>query len=809
MNLSLGIMDKKDFIAIFKGETEERLVNIDKGLVKLEKDPNKLEIIKELNREAHTIKGSARIFGYGHIQEISHSIEDVFAVLQKKELAFNSEVANKIFRGLDSIRNILEEIDEKGENAQDADISSVLNELKTCLTTFSQGGKDNDAPGNKAQADKKQGAFSVARPKTADKGASSQNTPPKEDKPNRQNIKTAPATIQQDNPKNKNTLPTKVINKDDKNKASSAEEYIRVPLSRVNKLLNLVGEMVINKMKSSSKIAQAKHLFVSSKELQKRISDITEMLKKGFSLEYVEMSKLVSMCNAQIQRLREESLQLYDNISTEAMHLDPVIDELQTKMKEIRMLPCSTIFEGFPRMVRDIALQENKGVNLEISGESTELDKKVLEGIKIPLIHLLRNCIDHGIEDAKERKTKEKLPQGTIKLSAYHEAGNVVIVVEDDGRGLDVEEIKQVVLKKHLLPGEELKKMKDKEVLNLVFMDGYSSSPIITDVSGRGIGLDIVRRDIEGLKGQVILDTEKGKGTKFILILPLTIAIIQVLLIKQNEMLFALPMTTIVETLKINMRDVSTIEGRMAIQVREHTVPVVKMSQILNLPPRIKDIEEGEEDDEHREKELPVVIATSLEKRVGFIVDEVVGEEEVFIKNLGGHLGKIKNVSGATILATGEVMIILDVAGLIMYSALSHPALVERRALADDNARQDNKILVVDDALSARELEKSILESQGYIVDTAVDGMDGLDKAMQANYNLIVSDVQMPRMDGFEFCRTLKKNEHYKNIPVIIVTALEKEEDKKQGIDVGASAYIVKSSFEQTNLLDTIERLIG
>jgi len=323
----------------------------------------------------------------------------------------------------------------------------------------------------------------------------------------------------------------------------------------------------------------------------------------------------------------------------------------------------------------------------------------------------------------------------------------------------------------------------------------------VTDVSGRGIGLDIVRRDITNLKGRVTLTTQKNGGSKFTLVLPLTIAIIQVLLVEVQDMIFALPMLPITESVKVKMDDVSTIEGRMAISLRGHTVPLVALNEVLELPP-------VREEKEKAGGEMMVVIAASLDSRIGFVVDRIVGEEEVFIKSLGKHLGKVKNVSGAIIMPTGEVVIVLDMADLIAHSALSLPAVTGGKGVPEPK-RKEKKILVVEDAFSTRELEKTILETHGYLVDTAVDGLDALDRVTGTHYDLILSDIEMPRMDGFELCKTLKKKEGYADIPFVMVTALQKEEDKRRGMEVGAAAYIVKSAFEQTGLLDTIERLVG
>jgi len=774
--------EKKDLIAIFKVETDDHLTKLDKGLVELEKHPENMELVRELNREVHTLKGAARVFGFYEIQDIAHKIEDIFEQVAQERAAFSSPIAERIFRGLDAIRTILEKI-VVGEKV-DVDISDVCRELEECIS-------EEPAIREQKKKDRGQKALREAGGGAQEKEKASQKPQMKAEGHGK--------TYEEKKPMDEVVprLNEAVVT----HQSAQMEEYIRVPLSRVNKLLYLVGEMVINKMKSSAKIAQAKRLSKLSKEAQKNISGVSEAIKREFSREDGEVTKLLSQCDAQIQKLREDTVELYDNVSTEAFHLDPVIDELQAKMKEIKMLPLSTIFEGFPRMVRDIASQKGKEVNLEISGDKTELDKKVLEGIKTSLIHILRNSIDHGIEEPDVRVALGKPQSGTIKISAFHEADNVVIAIEDDGKGMDIEGIKQTALKKRLVSSDDLEKMTEKEILNIVFMDGYSTSPIITDVSGRGIGLDIVRRDIRDLKSQVILDTEMNKGTRFTLVLPLTISIIQVLLVRIQGMLFALPMLPIAESLKINMEDVSTIEGRMAIQVREHIVPVVRLSEVLELPPTRDEGGKAKE-------EMPVVIATSLDRRVGFIVDEIVGEDEVFIKSLGEHLGKVKNVSGASLMGTGEVVVVLDIADVIANSAFSHPGVTGERPIPQKK-RKEKRILVVEDALSTRELEKSILETQGYFVDTAVDGLDALDRMTGTRYDLIVSDIEMPRMNGFELCKTLKEKEEYKDIPVVMVTALDKEEDKRRGIEAGAAAYIVKSAFEQTNLLDTVERLIG
>lgn len=740
-------MDKKDFIDIFQAESDDHLDKMEKLLVLFEKEPANIEIVKELNREAHTLKGMARVMGYNEIQEIAHRVEEIFDNVTKKKMTFDSFLAEKIFRAIDVIRVVLKTV-VKDENPN-VDITEICRDLEQGLNL-----KDSMAPGLTDKSSVLSGTEVVQ-----------------------------PAGAKQE---------------------AAASEYVRISVNKVNKLLNLGGELVGNKMKASEKISRVKRLSKLGRDLLKKMNTLDDKIKKAFLMEDVEIADLFSSCFSDIQRIKEESSDVFDIMTRETFDLDPVVDDLQNRLKELRMLPCATIFQGFPRMIRDIAVEEHKEVSLEIVGEETELDRKVLEGIKTPLMHILRNCVDHGIEAPDERVSLGKTREGMIRMSAFHEGGDVIIKIEDDGRGIDVEEIKRTALKKQLISVKEFEKMTEKEALNIIFMNGYSTSPIITDVSGRGIGLDVARRDIENLKGMVVLETEKGKGTVFTLVLPLTIAVIQVLLVKSQGMRFAFPMVAVEEILNVQTKDISTLDGKMAVQARGRTVPLVELEEVLGLPP----LPPEENDAPRNNAEIFVVMVTSLDKWVGFVVDEIAGEEEIFIKNLGAYLGKIPNVSGAAILGNAEAVVILDTADLVKNSRQSHPAVSGRKVrVGQENVQKS--VLVADDTLTTRELEKSILETRGYRVDIAVDGLDALDKIAKSRYDLLVTDVEMPRMNGFELCRSLKQSEAYKHIPVVIVTAMEKEEDKKRGIEAGAQAYILKSVFDQGNLLDAIERLIG
>jgi two-component system chemotaxis sensor kinase CheA len=468
-------------------------------------------------------------------------------------------------------------------------------------------------------------------------------------------------------------------------------------------------------------------------------------------------------------------------------------------------------------------------VELIIKGEETELDKKVLESIKGPLIHILRNAVDHGMESHESwvmrhekecpKKTHDSClmsHDNTITLSAFQEGGKVIIEVVDNGQGIDLEFVKETAVKKAIASRDELEAMTDKEVLNLIFAEGFSTAPIITDVSGRGIGLSVVRAEMERLKGKTVINSKKGAGTTIRLELPLTIAVLQVLLVEAGGVKWALPISNLKESLKVKASAIATIENRMIMQVREHSVPVVSLADILGIQRQERYASSVMSDAKNHElvthdaqlmshDEQTIVIVSSMNKQVGFMVDRVFGEEEVFIKNIGPHLGKVMCVAGATILANGEVIVILDVADLVTQAELAHPSLKPRKKR---DVQKRKRVLLVEDSMVTRELEKTILENGGYAVETAIDGLDAVEKLVKAQFDIIVSDILMPRMDGFELCKNVKTNEKLQKIPVIFVTALAKDSEKRKGIEVGAQAYITKSEFDQTHLLETIERLI-
>jgi two-component system chemotaxis sensor kinase CheA len=457
-------------------------------------------------------------------------------------------------------------------------------------------------------------------------------------------------------------------------------------------------------------------------------------------------------------------------------------------------------------MVRDLAREINKEIELVMEGTETELDRKMLEEIKDPLLHILRNAVDHGIERPEVREKAGKPRQGTVTLKAYQKGNSIVIQVDDDGGGINRNKVKQSALKAGLITSDEMNALSDEESLRLIFAPGLSTSAMITDLSGRGVGMDVVRKNVEALQGQVEVESTPGVGTSIALTLPLTLATTQELLVQIGNETYGIPIAAVERIQRILPKEIYSVQGRQAILVDEEPVSLVRLSQVLERP--TTELQVG------RDEKVPTVILSSAKKRIAFKVDAVVGQQETVVKGLGKQLARVRNVAGATILGTGHVIMTLNPIDLMksargMSEGRAFSSAQQRGSGPIEKRAKQSTILVVDDSLSTRTLEKNILETAGYKVVVAPDGMEALSMLNSAGMcDIIVSDVLMPRMTGFELTAAVKSDPKLKKIPIILVTSLDSRADKERGIEVGADAYLIKSNFDQANLLQAIGQLI-
>jgi two-component system chemotaxis sensor kinase CheA len=538
-------------------------------------------------------------------------------------------------------------------------------------------------------------------------------------------------------------------------------KVIKVSTEKLDELIKLIGEILSSHIR-----------------IKERYLDLRKLEKAD---PYLDKDSLLGQNFKSCLSIFRDDLTLYDLL----------IDDLKERAINLRMLPLSTVFEQFPRLIRDIAQSSEKEVEFISEGGDTELDKKIIEKIEDSFIHLLRNSVDHGIEMPDERLKNGKPRSGAIRLTASYEGGSVLIELSDDGAGISLQKIKEKALSKNLFDKESLNKMTSAEIINIIFYPGFSTSPIITDISGRGVGMDVVKKCItEDLKGTIEIKTIEGKGSIFYIRLPLTLAITRVLLVSVNNSSFAIPSYYCQELLRVLQGEIIPVADRLAIRLREQFIPVAQLSLILfNKAQALND-------------NPLILIIKAGDERMGLIIDAIIDEQDMAILPLPTHMRKNKLVSGIIITGNNELINILH-APMLMETAKAAKEAIQPTVV------EALKILVVDDSINTREIERDILISYGYNVDLAIDGVNAIEMAKALKYDIIITDVEMPRMDGFTLTQTLRNDNDYKYTPIIIVTSREKEEDKKRGISVGANAYIVKGAFEQNNLIETIRNLTG
>jgi two-component system chemotaxis sensor kinase CheA len=474
----------------------------------------------------------------------------------------------------------------------------------------------------------------------------------------------------------------------------------------------------------------------------------------------------------------------------------------------VLMLPVGSLVEAFPRMIREIAREQNKEIEFIVIGTELEIDKRILEELKDPLIHMIRNSINHGLGTPQERLLENKPQRGKITLAfVAKESGLVEITLSDDGKGINKDLVLKAAIKSGILSKEDSEKLETKEVLSFIYKSGISTSPIITDISGHGLGLSIVEEKVNKLNGKISVETVPKVGTTFKILLPMTLATFRGILVKVKEFMYFLPTMNVERVVKVKREEIKSVENHETVRIEDKIISVVDLGKVLGLPEYKHAGNVDTEPDMQEPGQIRLVVLVSGEYRIAFKVDEVDDEQQVLVKGLGRLLNRVRNVSGATILGTGKVVPVLNIYDL-MKSALMIKGSKDDKTSDKLISAKIRNILVAEDSITARTLLKNILETAGYKVITAVDGADAFTKARTGNFDMIVSDVDMPKMNGFELTTKIRNDKKLSELPVVLVTALESREDRERGIEVGADAYIIKSSFDQTNLLEIIKKLI-
>ncbi|TRZ52090.1 hybrid sensor histidine kinase/response regulator [bacterium] len=826
-------MDKKEqeFLKrlreTFRAEADEHLRALSAGLIELEKASGPQEgtpIIEVVFREAHSLKGAARSVNLKEIEALCQPLESALAALKRNEIVLSKPLFDLLHQAVDSLAQLVATMEAEQTSAERA----ALRELSRRLAEAAQGGES-------PVADTNPGGGAPSRPDAPPPG----QPPARKEGSNRPGKKTPvaknisqpgqtaaikPAAKPVTLPQDLASIPgADTPHAPVKEKAAAlhsageamplASETVRIPISKLDPMLLQAEEMIQAKLTGGQRAAELR-------QIQEALVTWKIDREKWKAGHPAHSSQMPEWETGRLEALEGKVNAIRQVFEQDQRSLRHMVDDHLEAMKQVLMLPVSTLVEVFPRLVRDLAREQGKEVELELRGTELEIDKRILEELKDPLIHLVRNCMDHGIEKPERRMSQGKTRGGMLTISFNaKDSRQVEILVSDDGAGINLDKVRAAALREGLLTADALGKMDDQETLALIFQSGLTTSEILTDLSGRGLGLAIVREKAEKLGGSVTVETHPGTGTTFRLLVPLTLTTFRGILVKAYQQVFILPSSHVERALRMNLNEIKTIENRETIRLDGQILSLVKLGEVLELPQNNNGVAGGEgfgrqrKDKKATVKEaaptdhVPVLILVSAGERLAVQVDEVLAEEEVLVKGLGKQLQRVRNIAGATVLGDGGVVPVLNIADLIN-SAVCPGALVGAPAAVNESSTRTNRILVAEDSITARTLLKNILETGGYQVTIAVDGADAFTQLRSGEFDLLVSDVDMPRMSGFELTTKIRADKKLAELPVVLVTALESRPDRERGIEVGANAYIIKSSFDQSNLLEVIQRLL-
>ncbi|WP_148786448.1 chemotaxis protein CheW [Campylobacter concisus] len=764
--------DMKEIMEDFLIEAFELIEQIDHDLVELEANPEDLELLNRIFRVAHTVKGSSSFLNFDVLTELTHHMEDVLNKARKGELKITPDIMDVVLESVDMMKGLLESI---RDNGSDAAAGIDIKNICASLTQISEGEAPSAAPEAPAAAPVPEpvkepepaAPAEEAAPEVSDAELSklsdseveaeierllkvrkaedqarraSKGIAPKSPEEIAPAASAAPAPAPKPAPSRERDADKKVPAASSSS-AVAQEQTIRVEVKRLDHLMNLIGELVLGKNR-----------------LLKIYDDVEERYEGEKFLE--ELNQVVS------------SLSL-------------VTTDIQLAVMKTRMLPIAKVFNKFPRMIRDLSRELGKQIDLEISGEETELDKSIVEEIGDPLVHIIRNSCDHGIEDPETRKAMGKPEKGLVQLKAYNEGNHIVVEIVDDGKGLDADMLKAKSIEKGIITEREADAMSEKEAFGLIFKPGFSTAAKVTNVSGRGVGMDVVKTNIEKLNGIIDIESEVGKGTVMKLKIPLTLAIIQSLLVGTQEEFYAIPLASVLETVRVPIDDIYTIDGKNVLRLRDEVLSLVRLSDVFGVN---KVFDGGDQ--------TYVVIIGVAEAKLGIIVDTLVGQEEIVIKSMGDYLQNIPGIAGATIRGDGRVTLIIDVGAMM---EMAKDIKVNIRAEMEDSTKakekpSDYKVLIVDDSKMDRTIMQKSLEPIGVTIIEATNGVEALNiiKSGEHAFDAVLIDIEMPRMDGYTLAGEIRKYSKYRTLPLIAVTSRTSKTDRLRGVEVGMTEYITK-----------------
>jgi two-component system, chemotaxis family, sensor kinase CheA len=763
-------MDKKDdeFLKrineTFRIEAQEHLNAFSKDLIDLEKKQSQeryAEIIETMFRDIHSLKGAARSVDQKEAGSICQSLESVLSALKRKEINLSPESIALFYKTLDCLTKLIKGSGSEQTVADHQYQRELIRKLKEI------------AEGTLTIPD-------IIEPIHSEEVKSSEV---------------------------KNVSVVENITGSDIHKIQvpKSPETVRMQISKLDPLLLQAEELIQSKKAISQRISELEEINSCINGCKAESMKWKGNRSMGSPALHNEWSEGNVIC---LNKLEGQIEEFTRSMERDQYNLNSLIDSHLDAMRMLLLLPVSSLVEVFPGMIREISREQNKEVVFVIRGAALEIDKRILEELKDPLIHLIRNCIDHGIDTPDKRILNNKEPKGNIVLSfTAKEGGMIEISLSDDGNGINYEQVLKAAVKSGNLNSNDAGKLNQKEILSLIYQSGVSTSPIITDISGRGMGMSVVREKVDKLNGRITIETEVNKGTTFHIVLPVKLSTHRGILIRTGKFMFILPTLNVERVMTVDPEDIKTVENNETILIEDQILSVADLGNVLGLPEHKHEGSDNIEQGVERPDLIRLVILVSDEQRIAFRFDEGFDEQQVLVKSLGKLLKRVRNISGATILGSGKVVPVLHVPDLIK-SALKSSEKIKSIISEEETTDVVRKILVADDSITSRTLIRNILETAGYQVSTAVDGTDAFTKALSSEFDLLLSDVDMPRMNGFELIAKIRHDKKLNGLPAILITALGSREDQERGIEVGADAYIIKSNFDQTTLLEIIKKLI-
>jgi two-component system chemotaxis sensor kinase CheA len=798
-------IEKISLISDFYEESYENLSKIANRLVDLESTPDSPEIINELFRFVHTVKGGARLLKIVKIEKLSHSVENLLDLLRNKKFEVTPVHIDYLLEARSAISEMIEEVASKGP-------------IRTRIAPLVR--KLNEACG-----------IGLPAPTTAavSKIESSELKEPTPEKQNEISVKQelSPTVPKQDQVVLKEKEPVVRIK-------DRQVESIRVSIDKLDEVINTASELSISRIQFQEQITNISRMTrdikrslvnaeeFDSKKLLERISRSNETLiselksqfgKNGSSISDSILNDLVyrfhnemktEVSRNELSQSEELTLllisfqELKNSMMKNVENLETLTSKLQNEVMNFRMVPISTLFERFPSLVRDMARQAGKKLKMVLYGQETELDRVMINTLLDPLLHILRNSIDHGLEEPADRIKAGKNETGIINLSAYYQGSYAVIEIKDDGRGIDTEAVLKRAIERGLVTEERINSLSQKEIIDFIFAPGFSTAEKLTEMSGRGVGMDVVMSTIKSLQGSIEVQTKRGQGTTLFLKIPLTLAVVRVLLFETGTQLLAFPMTNVDEILTVSREEIETVGSKFLYHLRSEVISLVPISELLNIPHPA-----------FFKEEIPVIILSDGVQKVGLIVDSLLGRQEIVIKNLGNLLKKVPFIMGCTILSDRRLVLILNPRELIEVATRERDKLENKPPAFKMLKKEDPlSILVVDDSPMQRKSIKTVLARAGYLVDEAENGFEAMKMVRVKKYSLFCVDLVMPLMDGFDLVSRLKSLPLYKSIPVIVITSKNSTEDKERGLKIGANEFLEKP-VDPDLLTDLVKRYIG